>query len=194
MNNDYLWDKTGDDAEVEQLEDLLSGFRYVETDPPELPAMNIIPVRASWQSRFGWILALGTAAAVVVLAAIYVQTLRMPQQPTEDKAAITAPNVDTTASVNTPPTPIDIPAVTTAVPKKREAPRATQAIVKTRKPRAIAPLLARKEPAEKLTKEELYAYNQVKLALFITGSKLRTVSDVIDKIEGRSDENLRKNK
>ena len=38
MNEDYLWDKTGEDPEIEKLENALQVFRYKETAPPALPA------------------------------------------------------------------------------------------------------------------------------------------------------------
>ena len=44
MKEDYLWNKTGADAEIERLENALKAFRYQETAPPELPA-KIIPFR-----------------------------------------------------------------------------------------------------------------------------------------------------
>jgi len=187
MKNDYLWDKTGEDAEIEQFEELLSGFRYVETDPPELPAMNIIPVRASWRSRFGWILTLGTATAAVVLAAFYFQTLRAPQQKFEEKAVLTPSAVEVPVSKNEAPRQVSTtqPATTTAADNVKT--RVTTAKLRTHKRNVPMPLVARKEPVEKPTKEELYAYNQVKLALFITGAKLKTVSDVIERIESKPD-------
>ena len=40
MKEDYLWDKTGSDPEIEKLENALKAFRYQETAPPELPAKN----------------------------------------------------------------------------------------------------------------------------------------------------------
>ena len=38
MNEEYLWDKTGEDAEIQQLENALAAFRYQETAPPALPS------------------------------------------------------------------------------------------------------------------------------------------------------------
>ncbi len=42
MNEDYLWDKIGSDAEVEKLEDALQSLRYRETAAPALPAKILI--------------------------------------------------------------------------------------------------------------------------------------------------------
>ena len=38
MNEEYLWNKTGSDAEIEGLENALKAFSYKQTAPPELPA------------------------------------------------------------------------------------------------------------------------------------------------------------
>jgi len=38
MKQDYLWDKTGEDSEIEELENALAAFRYQEIAPPTLPA------------------------------------------------------------------------------------------------------------------------------------------------------------
>ncbi len=36
MKEDYLWDKTGENHEIERLENALKMFRYKETAPPSL--------------------------------------------------------------------------------------------------------------------------------------------------------------
>jgi hypothetical protein len=38
MKQDYLWDKSGEDAEIAELENALAAFRYQETAPPALPS------------------------------------------------------------------------------------------------------------------------------------------------------------
>ena len=37
MKEDYLWDKTGEDAEIARLENALQAFRYTETRRPNFP-------------------------------------------------------------------------------------------------------------------------------------------------------------
>jgi cytoskeletal protein RodZ len=44
MKEDYLWDKTGADPDIEKLENALEVFRYKQTAPPELPA-KVLPFR-----------------------------------------------------------------------------------------------------------------------------------------------------
>lgn len=38
MKQDYLWDKSGEDREIAELENALAAFRYKETAPPALPS------------------------------------------------------------------------------------------------------------------------------------------------------------
>lgn len=65
MNDDYLWDRSGEpDPEVEQLERVLGEYRYRET--PLSPALHS---RFSWQ-RKPWVrLAAAAAAAILMVAA-----------------------------------------------------------------------------------------------------------------------------
>jgi hypothetical protein len=37
MKEDYLWNKTGSDAEIEKLENALKAFRFEAQEPPALP-------------------------------------------------------------------------------------------------------------------------------------------------------------
>ena len=41
MENDYLWDKTGEDAEIEQLEKTLQVFRYQGIDASDAADTSI---------------------------------------------------------------------------------------------------------------------------------------------------------
>lgn len=65
MKSDYLWDRTGSDAEVEGLEHSLSGLAF-DADPPELPVAEPLrlPTRPSpplgvkvpaWATRTPWL-------------------------------------------------------------------------------------------------------------------------------------------
>ena len=61
--SDYLWDKTGEDAEIERLEGLLGGLRY-EGDPPD----EIEPLRRDWRP-------IALAAALLLGVGGFVATL-----------------------------------------------------------------------------------------------------------------------
>src|ERR1700730_4342793 len=65
MDNDYLWDRTGEpDTEVQELEEVLSTLRY-QPRPLELPA----EVQPALRSRFYSTLAIAATIALMVLAA-----------------------------------------------------------------------------------------------------------------------------
>ena len=51
MKEDYLWDKTGENAEIEMLENALQAFRYQETAPPALPA-KVLPFKKEHSRKF----------------------------------------------------------------------------------------------------------------------------------------------
>ena len=192
MKNDYLFDGTGADAEIEKLEDLLSGYRYAETDPPELPAMNIIHPfeRVPWRRRLGLILTFGAATTALVLVAMYVNTTRVvpvsePEivKTNEPEVKIVQPATNETTPSVTRPEVVDSRTNATAS-------RPLHAKFRSSKPRLPKAMVATQKPVI-LTAEEQYAYNQVKLALFITGSKLRTVSDAVENRQDNSPKNNR---
>lgn len=67
MNDDYLWDKSGEpDKEVEQLEQLLGNLRYRRSDKP-LPLPQRAP--AGYRHRFTPALAAAAAVLFVLVAA-----------------------------------------------------------------------------------------------------------------------------
>lgn len=68
MSDDYLWDKSGKaDPEVQRLELLLSRYRHNQP-PPALPALESGPwYRRLWNLRLVPQLAVGAAAAVIVI-------------------------------------------------------------------------------------------------------------------------------
>lgn len=187
MKNDYLWDGQGSDPEIEKLETALSAFRYAETDPPELPADNIIVVgRQQPRGRFGFIYAF--SAAVILLGFVGL-TFRMMSSKS-DNAAVrpigTALPVSNEQIVNTAKSN-PAPFVSSQSDKTSPALKTVKAVQITNRPKTNKPLLAStraaKEPDVKLTTEEKYAYRQLMLALSITGSKLKQVHETIDRIE-----------
>ena len=85
MNDDYLWDKSGRDPEIEAIEDLLAPLAHRESSVP--PAM--MPRRPAWGSLFA---VLATAAAVlfVVRWALPSETPRKIPTPLPDPVQISA--------------------------------------------------------------------------------------------------------
>ena len=66
MQDDYLFDRTGSDAELERLEDLLAVYRYTEDGPPKLPATREAGKSSRWKFSFSFAFA-GACTAVVVV-------------------------------------------------------------------------------------------------------------------------------
>jgi hypothetical protein len=79
MNDDYLWDRTGEpDPEIQQLEEVLSTLRY-QPQPLELPA----GIRPERQRRYFTPLAIAAAIALLMLAAglwIRIHRVQPPRQ------------------------------------------------------------------------------------------------------------------
>lgn len=199
MKEDYLWDKTGNDPEIEKLETALLALRYRETAPPALPAKVVsFPVKAPHRVfRF----ALAAAACVafgVISLGVWFQILKNNMdvnvnvaETNQPQSIAPAPDNNTapeTTAVRKP----DEPIITKIENSKRSSERK---FVKTRH---VVPVNTRQKtaklqnsnqinPVVTLTQEEKFAYNQLMLALSITGSKLKTVKD---KIEGFDEKNV----
>lgn len=183
MNNDYLWNKKGSDGEIERLENLLNGFQYKAAAPPKLPV-----AAAEGRSWTFWPrLSLGFAAAgafAAILIGVFFfaggeKANVVTQQPS-------APMIVPNAAVENvlPPSveqkpPTETPAPVTTVFRPKEPSMKTQPL------RASQPRKRKsgKTPPDALTAEERYAYEQLKMALAITGSKLKAVSDTVNGTE-----------
>lgn len=198
MKEDYLWDKTGQDIEIERLENALKAFRYQETAPPALPA-KIIPFekKTRW-SFFRLSFASATFAALMfVCLGVWFQfsnnTIEVGRDFAQTKITETA-----TDSTETAAPPIDrkvsgeiefkkadnFVAGKVGMPKQSVTRNAVKIhkIVPTnpRQNNLTAQNIEVKKLPVKLTKEEKYAYDQLMLALSITSSKLKLVSDKVD--------------
>jgi hypothetical protein len=185
MNDEYLWNKTGNDAEIERLENALKAFRYKEKAPPvfhirTLPLLDRAPRRF-----FRLSLAFGLASAAFVVLSIgwfiYVGS----------KTQINNSLVKAVESRRD--------SIPTLPETYREQKIATQQssfkrnVVKVRyfAPAAVRPIkttkiVKDKNPALTLTAEEKYAYDQLMLALSITSSKLKIVKDRVDGIDDQN--------
>lgn len=179
MNEDYLWDKTGEDPEIEKLENALAAFRYKKTAPPELPA-KILPFKRRETPRrfirYAYAAAACVAFAVISLAVWLQISNKKTGEASAEITAIYAPQNNFES-----PTDTFAPLVQKSGTAKETA---KPQVVKIKKvvPRnkIILARAVKKDKSDELTSEEKYAYNQLMLALSITGSKLRLVSDKID--------------
>ena len=187
MNEDYLWDKTGEDPEIEKLENALAVFRYKETAPPELPA-KVLPFKKKEAPRSFVRYAYAAAACVAFVAISFGVLLRLSNKTGEIATEVTA--IYTPQTSFETPTEIFLPLIEKSrAPKEDLKPKIVK-IRKTVSPKAMQnKMLARnvkQAKPDEFTTEEKYAYNQLMLALSITGSKLRLVTD---KIEGTEKQN-----
>jgi hypothetical protein len=196
MKQDYLWDKTGADPEIESLENALAVFRYKETAPPALTS-KIIPFKKESPRRsfrFAYAIAACTAFLMIGLGVWFqistneIATQESIAQTIEPQIPETIPSVEIVEN----PTPFVNNAETSPKTKIENAKRiyAPKAVRKNK----IIPAVVR--PTEKkdknivaknsdvqLTKEEQYAYDQLMLALSITSSKLKLVKDKVEGFE-----------
>ena len=193
MNDEYLWNKTGEDAGIEKLENALKAFRYQETAPPALPA-KVLQFEEKMPRRrwFSFAFAFASSAAVILLAFILffnfsTKQIEEAQTVSEVSTPQTEEKIFAENPVQMPPvlserkieTPLQI--VQPKIVKTRQVVHSAQVSTKTTARKAES-----KKPAVKLTDEERYAYDQLMLALSITGSKLKIVQDKIQNIEEQS--------
>ena len=155
MNDDYMWDKTGEpDPQVQQLEEILGSLRY-QPKPFELPEELALPRRRNY---FPW-LAIAAGVLLALLAGgIWLNTRsRDEAPPREAKVTPQAPVEEVTPSELKTPEP-------------KPAPREEVAVVHKHRPRPSAPVLSKQE-----REEALMAKEQVMLALRLTTEKLSLV-------------------
>lgn len=179
MNDDYLWNKTGEDAEIERLEDALKAFRYEEIAPPALPA-KVLPFIKKEPSRRVFPLAIAASAAFVMIS------LGVWFQVSSNKTEV-ASELPTIAKQNEfadNPLVKEPPVINIETPKqsvRRNFIKPKKAAIAHR--RVTAQKNKNAEAIANLTKEERYAYNQLMTALSITSSKLKIVKDRVEGVE-----------
>lgn len=179
MKNDYLWDKTGTDPEIERLEGLLAEFRY-SVDPAA--ASNVIEFPGRVRSDLKpWIFSIAACIAVAA-SALGLWSFYLTGG---DAAASDVAQVQTeTEEVVLPVIPLAEPETKTKVtavnPRSPTAARPQKASLRSRSGRAVQQRIKEAHAPSALTKEERFAYNQLMLALSITSSNLQTVRRSID--------------
>jgi hypothetical protein len=185
MKDDYLWDKKGSDAEVEGLEDLLASFRYESVAPPRLPVESITsqPQNAVW-----WKFSLTFAVPACLLIVIGIGFLLT--RTGNDQQAVTLPNetalplsrLERSPTSEAPKLSSEDPEVNPPAEIKTVKTIYTQP-VKAQKPIRTKYRAAKARQFETLTSEERFAYDQLRLALSITGEKLKVVTDTVNRAE-----------
>jgi hypothetical protein len=190
MNDEYLWNKTGSDHEIERLENALAAYRYGEVVVPVLPRAETATRSASlpfWRITWRGLSFAAFAAVISIAALAWLQISR--------DAPIVAPDIVFVSGPETPLTDGPV-APTTQEIRISEPPGrryrngsgkinpTTASVIRRVRTKDSAP----KDSVAALSDEEKYAYHQLMLALSITGSKLKIVQDTIDGTEDRNDD------
>lgn len=173
MNDEYLWQKTGDDPEIRKLENALAEFRYRDCDPPVLPVALTQPAIRRW--RFPFAFAATGFAAVVIAAGAWFQASNIRHD--NEIVFIYHPadaapgQVEPVPATQPPPAPL------------KEQFQKTRGLVRasvTKTPKRANPKNGR---TAVLTKEERYAYERLLLALSISSSKINIVRNTINGVD-----------
>lgn len=173
MNNDYLWDRTGEpDAEVQQLEDVLGTLRY-QPRPFELQA----EAGTATRRRFFPALAIAATIALILLAAgIWLRLNRQQTSSPREIVKSTKGEDSVTASVvPTSPPPATVK-IKTGEKERNELPfQRTSAPRRSRLARHsnknASPLLPEEMTAAQRVEAEA-AKDQLLLALRVVSAKL----------------------
>lgn len=191
MNEDYLWNKTGEDPEIEKLENALKTLRSRTDFAPRISAETKLEKKSSF-NLFPFLIPSATCLMFALLALGF--WLRA-----EDKLAEIAEDMNQSQGVVQT---VNKPEIVQSRAAKeisqtvryKEKPAAKQRLNKVPKTRptyvrvnAVTAQENKKEnPVDVLTKEEKYAYDQLMTAIAITGSQLKLVKDKIQGVEDQS--------
>lgn len=187
MKEDYLWNKTGNDAEIEHFERSLAHFRYRECDLAENAPRKLSPEKTF---RFWRMLIpdFRTAfAASIITAFLLVGVWLNSSTISTNETAFSVSSTSSPAPVVVHRPPMDnglasVPIVVRSTPKfSGKTERRLRNSAKSRPAVSVLPSAADSSQHGKLnlTKEEKYAYDQVMLALSITSSKLKLVKEKV---------------
>lgn len=163
MNDDYLWDKTGEpDPEIQELEQILGTLRY-QAQPLKLPRELSVPRRRNYFP----LLAIAASVLLALIAAGVWLRVRNHSEPQPQEArALPAP-----AAVEEKTPAQQTATVDQNTPLGKPAPRKEGVGVNNRRSnRTVAPMLAKRE-----REEALAAKQQLMLALRLASEKLNLV-------------------
>jgi len=191
MSDEYLWDKTGNDPDIERLEKALASYHYRETPAPRLPVIEAVQEKRG-PFFFKLSMAFAGAACLVLIAvlAVWLGMIRRTQ----------TPEVAQTKSVNAPigdkkyeSTPADSIPTKPSIPAPVKISAPPRRLPKDQIRNTLAKRNLKRGPVQ-LTKDEQYAYEQLKLALWIAGTKAKVVQDTIDRVDETKSPSDRNNK
>lgn len=182
MNDDYLWERSGEpEPEVQQLEKLLGTLRY-EPRPLQIPANFKVRRRPNYFRSMA-------IAATLVLFAIAISlwvnfNRRPPHVASKAGGTFETPSAPPSASLTSgklkPSAANDAPKSIATLRRHAGAPRALSAASRTR----------RETPEPALTSDELAQKNQMLLALRLVSTKLNVAQR---KLQGGTAPNVIRN-
>lgn len=213
MKEDYLWNKTGNDSEIENLENALKQFRSTNTIPPILPAKTFAFDKKSLQTekpRFSFRLVFA-AFACIGLMIISIGIFRFANtgdqeivqlnsnqilNETNAERSISVPGTVSTTAIRKDEKNAVEPTIIKATfnPKKAIKKRIIKSAKRSKSTIIEESIVAEntklkpinndtKVEVTALTQEEKYAYDQLMTALAITSSKLKIVKDKSQGVE-----------
>ena len=195
MKTDYLWDKTGEDREVERLENALAAFRHRAEPTSAANAASVKPTAETAFSKrgfFGSFFTFKFAAPTVACAVLALIVLTVWLEISSGKSNA----VDLNATVGAPVVQAISPAESVEKRARTTESKTSQTTAGERRRATAASFSARpiksarvkSAPAKiQFTEEERYAYKQLKLALSIASSNLKLVKDKAESIENDDD-------
>lgn len=157
MNDDYLWDKTGEpDPQIQQLEEILSSLRY-QPKPLELPEELPLPARRTY---FPWLAVAAGVLLAILAGGIWLNTRSRGDAPVRQAVVSPSPAVEEKSPVVTEP----------KTPEQKPDSQKQVIAINRHRPRVLTPVLSKQE-----REEALMAKEQVMLALRVTTEKLSLV-------------------
>lgn len=175
MKEDYLWDRTGSDAGIEDLERTLGTLRFEGTTAPGITQQSEAPA----PRRFRFRLAFSGAAfaSAVIAASVFFAVYGTLYDARELSVSLeNRPTPVEAVEIPDPPAiaaPANVEFRTAAVPKsKAERTRVREKPVPVSQPAIPAP-----DQFAMLTAEEREAYDNLMLALSVTTSSLKLVQE-----------------
>lgn len=180
MNDEYLWQKTGEDPETMQLENALAVFRYREVDPPAVPVAVETKATRPWR-RFALAFAVPAFAAAVVASVIWLPIGKSVDNSDVTFVAQPEPAIAEPPALN--PAPVVQPSQQSEPSKQPIRKGEIRPTVATMPRRPIQKARPQQTTNVALTQEERYAYQQLLLALSISSSKLKIAQDAVNGVE-----------
>ena len=200
MKKDYLWDKTGSDADIENLENSLRVFRFPASDAPEIKS-NVVSFEKEKSRKVFPVFRAFAAGFIITFVFIGTWFIYYNSITEIVKSVESRDSVQNELSKNKKASNITAPEeVSTEDISEKEFKNAKSKVQKQNfrvqkliyKPKTKRQKI-QKNQILKLTAEEKEAYEKLMLALSITGSKLKIVKDKVQNLDEQTAINTENN-